>query len=270
MMKKRRLAFLPDKGLFLTIILTVLAAHFTYFLFAKVTPQNPPKRNIPRIPPVSLTKTPSVSLNFELNHLENDSVMLILNDPSLLSLSSPFSFTSEKKRAPIELTPSVPPELTPGFTDQNNMATPFLKSPDQPEIAVDALIDRYLHDSPPDSERGPESTPKPIPSQEVMITLTDDLKAFQALGVPLLKTPQTQSALNPSIFKVGITPEGEVRFLLLEKTSGSTDADLSASTSLKSWRLKAVTDSRNILWGKIVVHWTFYSPDNKNPEKKLN
>ena len=66
------------------------------------------------------------------------------------------------------------------------------------------------------------------------------------------KLPASQRVADPSVFFVGISKEGTVKYLFLWRSSGSEQLDHSAEEAVRNVRFQA--DARET-WGTVSIHW---------------
>lgn len=96
--------------------------------------------------------------------------------------------------------------------------------------------------------------PAPLPrSESTRVTFSSELTSRLRDGSALVFTAKSAEPLEPAEFLVGVTDRGEVRFVVLQHSSGSEKLDSEAADRLT--RLQLTQADAPITWGRATVHW---------------
>jgi len=71
-------------------------------------------------------------------------------------------------------------------------------------------------------------------------------------SVPLVRVPAPP---HPSVVRIAVSPLGEVKFAVLERSSGADDKDARALDIVRRWRFKAVPENTGDQWGTVSIYW---------------
>jgi hypothetical protein len=93
--------------------------------------------------------------------------------------------------------------------------------------------------------------PEPLPTR---VTFSTPLAARALARAPEFGgTIQTAVPVEPSLFLIGVTDRGEIRFVFLQQSSGNSDLDAAGARSLKG--ASFVPDASPVVWGHATVAW---------------
>src|SRR5438552_2890923 len=158
-----------------------------------------------------------------------------LLDPSLMSLPNAHGFSrrSWEQQPGTRYRPPEPPvELA--FLDVALPATmkPLLEESPLPE-AVRASVEK----SAVEPERPGEPQPvEAIAVNKTVVEFTAGLEQRTLAGHPELPTITSEASLRPTRLRLAVAPDGAVRYVMLERSCGSEDADRQASEI--AWKLR--------------------------------
>jgi TonB family protein len=89
----------------------------------------------------------------------------------------------------------------------------------------------------------------------------DTLTQRQPVVVPTLSSPVSDTDLAPTLLRVAIDADGNVKYVLVEQSCGSgrLDLDQQAVQAARKARFKS-TDQPGLRWGRVTIFW-HYAPE---------
>jgi len=196
----------------------------------------------------------AISAGNDLHHLVAE-----LDDPSLMSLPDPraFSGTLWRHQARIESQPIQP---------SNSVA--YLEVP-PPRVLGPLLPAASLPETVRAAAEKPEAAfVEPIPDgtaalpSRSAIQFDERLEPYRLLAAPPLPAIASETALRPTVVRLGIASDGTVVHAVLDRSCGNENADASALDAARQLRfgLPAETDRRSLLWGAAKFLWATKKP----------
>lgn len=175
------------------------------------------------------------------------------DDPTLYLLPSDLGFSARIRNFFSEFHPSASPPtpsilLQPfipqkweGQKDKRSLETMMISSP---EISLESVASSVL---PIES----------LPAEEGSAWRVSGAIAERLAATPsTLPAIQSTELLAPTVLHVGITPEGQVRFVVLDKSSGLEKADEAAIRFSRTIRfIPAPPGNNDLVWGDVRVLW---------------
>ena len=200
----------------------------------------------------------------QVDHSANDIRYVIadLLDPSLMSLPSPhgFSLPTWQRQPTASYQPPEPAvELaflhagTPGALE-SLLDEPSLKD------AVQAAVQRL----PPESEEAADAliAETPAAADKTVLEFTAGLEQRAPSVPPELPTITSETALRPTRLRIAVTPDGAVRYAVLERSCGSEPVDKQALDIARELRLEPERDvsALALTWGVVKFVWATATP----------
>jgi len=181
-------------------------------------------------------------------------VIAELEDPSLMSLPHPraFSATWWQRHAQMDTTP-VQLSNTVAYLDAPH------SPPLEPLIAVEplpaAVRKAATKPEPALDEPRPVAT-APSPGRSTL-QFDAPLASFELLHLPSLPVIASETALRPTVVRLGVAPDGTVVHGLLERSCGNESADAVALDAARQIRFarSASAPSGGLLWGNARFLW---------------
>jgi hypothetical protein len=180
---------------------------------------------------------------------------IALADPSVSSLPNPRGFSSRAiartnaVQSEIEAR-RINPQLLPLATNDPFMRTIVT------EASLATLLAAYVDKRP--------ALPVEEPDVTVPLTLPPTSSGFEIDGVisnrpflaltsvPLVRSPAPP---QPTVVRLAVSPLGEVKFAVLERSCGMEDKDARALDIIRRWRFQSVPDSAGDQWSTVSIYW---------------
>lgn len=216
--------------LFLCVVGSLAAHVATFFLFQVVYPQ---RVTIPQPAPYVTLLTPSSPENLAyLRWIEAEDPALIATDNAV----SPPGLIEVKYRSSFATPRTLP------------LGAPVEKSD---EALFPPAVDRLQ--ASPSAAQPSVASPTPAQSQTVL-RAAGVLKTRMLPQNPELSSLRIASApVSPTVILVGVTSEGEVRFPVIQQSSGDAKLDEMALAHLSQLRFAAAKES--MAWGYLTFAW---------------
>lgn len=80
-----------------------------------------------------------------------------------------------------------------------------------------------------------------------------DRPLLSLASIPFVRNP---APALPSVVRVAVSPLGEVKFALLEKSSGSDEKDARALDIIRRWRFQVARETTGDQWGTVSIYWS--------------
>ncbi len=154
----------------------------------------------------------------------------------------------------VEYTPSFDSEIDP-------LILPVLETPQPIPQALDPPTAIRLYQT-------PRSGNARVTDQKERIIVTGE--EFRAIHFPVAQGDWppvgSDSPVDPSWFLLAVAPDGNVRLVFLERTSGNPDLDLFATNAFRKARVDLHGQPTEWTWGRVAVHWTGdIAPEKEQP-----
>ena len=85
------------------------------------------------------------------------------------------------------------------------------------------------------------------------------------LTLPSIPSVRSPAPAQPSVIRVDVAAMGEVKFAVLESSSGSEEKDKRAVDIIRRWRFKPVANEIGDQWGKVSIYWAAELPVSAFP-----
>ncbi|MDL5053183.1 TonB C-terminal domain-containing protein [Oscillatoria laete-virens NRMC-F 0139] len=235
------------------------------------------KEEFPVVPDIAMVAIPRLAL--EKNEMLGRMPGAVeLRDPSFLFRPHEWTHTARSgETASLGLASVVQDK---DFWGNGSAQNQLSRSPADFEQGTIALLDDYMEyrpERPIHDERvseGGESfvsvNPAYSPS-EIGADFSLEKSIFKGRNwknKPVLPEGSPLSAgLTPALVKIAVTPSGRIDFVLMEKSSGSSDTDTAIIRALQRASMQPVDLAINtaLVWGEVEVKW---APKPAEPEKK--
>jgi hypothetical protein len=182
------------------------------------------------------------------------SLVAELDDPSLMSLPNPRSFSAAlwQHQARLEAQP-IQPSNSIAYLD----ATP-------PRGLASLLPSTPLPETVRATAKKDEASfAEPLPDETVVspansaIQFDQPLDSFRLLRVPALPVVASETALRPTAIRLAIAPDGTVAHAMLDRSCGDENADALAINAVRLVRFTfpIETAPRSLLWGTARILW---------------
>jgi TonB family protein len=184
---------------------------------------------------------------------------IALADPSHSSLPGPNGFS----KTTIERYPQVPSLIE---TRQDNPqwltreAFDLAQLAIVPETPLAASLSAYASKQPPffADEDKVEFTVPPKPESTFLLGgAIRGRKLVTLVNIPLVRSP---APAQPTVVRIAVSPIGEVKFAVVEKSSGSEEKDARALEIIRRWRFQTVDEQVGDQWGTVSVYWAAELP----------
>ena len=97
------------------------------------------------------------------------------------------------------------------------------------------------------------ASPAALPAQPTLITFSHALEERKPPALSLIPQTKTDTTIQPSVLLIGVSGQGEARFVFLQQSSGSPALDSEASAFIRSSRF--VAKGEDLVWGTVTVVW---------------
>lgn len=117
-------------------------------------------------------------------------------------------------------------------------------------MAIDSLS--VKQPAPPTHE---EVFELPLPPSQSMFEVAGALKARKLLSlanIPLVRAPAPP---QPTVIRLSVSPLGDVKFAVLESSSGAADRDARGLDIVRRWRFEALPSASADQWGAVSIYW---------------
>lgn len=102
-------------------------------------------------------------------------------------------------------------------------------------------------------EAKPTSLPSPPRSEPTRVTLSPELASRLTADATLPIAQHSTEPLESAEFLIGVTDRGDVRFAILQRSSGNHALDADGAEQLT--RLHLAATETPIAWGRAIIHW---------------
>lgn len=95
----------------------------------------------------------------------------------------------------------------------------------------------------------------PLPPSQSMFELAGALKTRKLLSlanIPLVRPP---APAQPTVIRLAVSPLGDVKFAVLESSSGAADRDARGLDIARRWRFEALPTASADQWGVVSIYW---------------
>jgi hypothetical protein len=210
-----------------------------------------------------------VSVTRETTHIEwmpaasasqlhtNDERYIIadLNDPSLMSLPSAHGFSRAVWRRKIEAAQrSLGWNEQPSYLDVTFPGTPAsLLEP----VPLDAAVLSAAEKNPAQSEESDEQAPEaPVMVNVSVFRVLGPIEDRGVMHAPELPVLSSSVPVRPTQVRVGVDPDGLVRYALIDRSYGNEIVDAQSVLLARQFRFEATQSSDPILtWGIVRFLW---------------
>jgi len=79
-----------------------------------------------------------------------------------------------------------------------------------------------------------------------------DRKLLTLASIPLVRAPAPP---QPTVVRITVSSMGEVKFAMIDKSSGADDKDARALDIIRRWRFQALSEDAKDQWGTVAVYW---------------
>jgi TonB family protein len=258
--------FRGERGVLLAALIASLLAHVLAFWMFRVSVGKLPAATGPRThvyfsAPLGPTRA-ALTPKLELTHAIAETL-----DPSLLSLPSPHGFSGDLIRKEM-------PPLIGKWTWKDEPV--FLIAP--LETALRAWLEQLKDWSPLLQEKPvPEplellvETPLfPLPPQSAY-EISGDLSGRTVIRAEKLPAIRVEHPLRRSIVRVAVSDDGLVRYVVLEQSSGSAEADEIAKKFAQRMRFEPLDSANGALqWGWVQCLWAVEIPATEAEQPAAN
>lgn len=217
------------------------------------------RRHVPPLRPVRYPLVRWISPRVADTGRELRSLIVELDDPSLMSLPHPQAFSAPLWRHHLQLDPHL---------IQPTQSIAYLERP--PPVQPPALVSAPAL---ADALRGaaqkadavfaePASPPPPSAPAESAIQLDESLASARLLQQPKLPVVASETGLRPTVVRLAVASDGTVVYALLERSCGNEQADTAALSAARQLRFQwpAGAGSRDLRWGTATFLWTTKVP----------
>ncbi|MDX2227071.1 MAG: hypothetical protein SFY92_08305 [Verrucomicrobiae bacterium] len=256
-----------DFRVFFTVIFSVVVVFVLFFRDFRI-PMEIRDEIIASVPPVSVLP-PQLVVSASHDQSAGPPGIIQLRDPALLSMPGPLTYRGDRERKGVTLRAfSVVGEgLKYRPYAELKTTEELLMVPDNAAL----LAGDYLQYRTGNETARERSTPALRQADaKVQVEIGGALKNRGFLKEPVFRTPNSTAPLTPSVLKIGVLPVGKILFALLEKSSGSPEADSLALIRINNSALTAVPEGEGgeVVWGTVSVHWTY--PEGKSADGATN
>jgi TonB family protein len=187
-------------------------------------------------------------------------VVADLFDPSVMSLPSPHGFSRPlwQHGAPVKYRPA-DWGAAPSFLERVTASEmpSLLKQPPLMD-AIQSMVDKgatWIEDA----------AVEPVtvaPSENRTLFLVSELAERAAVRMPSLPVVTNETALKPTRVRIGVAPDGTVRFASVERSCGKETVDAQAVELAQQIRFEPVTDAKSssLDWGVVKMLWATELP----------
>ena len=84
-----------------------------------------------------------------------------------------------------------------------------------------------------------------------------DRKLLTLASIPLVRAP---APAQPTVVRIAVSSMGDVKFAVIEKSSGADDKDARALDIIRRWRFQALSEDGKDQWGSVAVYWAAEPP----------
>ena len=189
-------------------------------------------------------------------------VVADLLDPSLMSLPSPHGFsllTWEHQPAATYRPPEPPVELAFLHAGTPALPEPLLNEPSLKD-ALQTSVQRLV----PESEEPAETLPVEITTaaDKTVVEFMAGLDQRTLAEPPELPTITSEASLRPTRLRIAVTPDGAVRYAMLEGSCGSEPVDKQALTLARALRFETQegASAMGLTWGVARFVWATAAP----------
>ena len=89
-----------------------------------------------------------------------------------------------------------------------------------------------------------------------------DRRLLSLANIPLVRYPAPS---QPTVVRIAVSPLGDVKFAVLERSSGSEEKDARALDIIRRWRFEALPGETKDQWGAVSVYWAAEFPSSAAP-----
>lgn len=79
-----------------------------------------------------------------------------------------------------------------------------------------------------------------------------DRRLLSLANIPLVRYPAPP---QPTVVRIAVSPLGDVKFAVLEKSSGSEEKDARGLDIIRRWRFEAMPGETEDQWGSVSIYW---------------
>lgn len=261
--------FQRDLKLFIIVFLGVCTAYFLILKFWRGG-RIINKEEITVLPDISMMKIPGVDIREAKGGAGMPSIYQI-KDPTFLFYPHPWTFSeSQSKGTSLEIASVV--------RQDEFWSESFSGKTGGSESAIDKapglLVGEYLsyevnlpHDKPPESDFLEGSGTRLIIRPDFI--LGSGLEKRQWHVRPQVDKPEyMENVTTPMAIKMGVSASGRIDFILLEKSSGSTEVDQEIIQALRraSFIPLDLPLAQEVIWGEVAVVWAVNDPQTQKEE----
>ncbi len=253
-----------DFRLFLLVFVAVLIVHL-FLLKMGRGGRIENKEEFPAVPDIALLTLPRSSPQNAPGGVE-------LRDPSFLFRPHAWSFT-DKSAEEITLGMASVVQET-GFSNGQEESGVFPQQQnfdgDTRQMAQEYMRYRVLSPQEHEMEPPDRGAVDPMIPQGIDVNFSLEKSIFKGRNwrnpPVILNQGNLAGVLNTALVKIAVTPAGRIDFVLLEKSSGSVEADKEIINALQKATLQPVDSMLNtaLVWAEVEVKWI---PKADSPEK---
>lgn len=210
-------------------LLISLAGHFgAFFLFRVVYP---PQASLPKPPPPITVLDPS--------RPDHQALMRWAEAEDSSPAATQTGITARLLELPYR--PSFSTIRTAPLTLSNSLGAIQYPPPRDPVSLIRSV------------ESSQEQRPAPPAASPTGLRFSEPLSARASAITPPTLTHRSSQPLEPAEFLIGVSDRGEIRYIVLQRSSGNEALDADIEDYLS--RTQLATSAEPIVWGKVAVRW---------------